>query len=67
MNISVRTLRLETSKKRRPNAPRHPVQLEVARETSMPLFSKNEQENSRGRYNLSLGDPSPGDGEFGVG
>ena len=41
INISVRTLRLETSKKSRPNAPRHPVQLEEARETSMPLFSKN--------------------------
>ena len=34
MNISVRTLRLETSKRRRPNSPHHPVQLEVAREIS---------------------------------
>jgi len=30
-------------------------------------ISKNKLESSRGGYNLSLGDPSPGKWEFGVG
>ena len=30
-------------------------------------ISKNELESSWGGYTLSLGDPSPGKGEFGVG
>ena len=38
---SMRTLRPETNKRGRPNTPRHPVQQEVARKTSTPLFPKN--------------------------
>ena len=30
------------------------------------MISKNELESSQGAYNLSLGDPTPGKGEFGV-
>ena len=41
MDTAIRTLRLETSKRGRPNALAIPVQQEVARKTSTPLFPKN--------------------------
>ena len=41
-----------------------PVQQEIARNTSMPLFSKNVLESPWGGYRLSLGDPSPGEGNL---
>ena len=41
MDMATKTLRPETSKRGRPNAPHHPVQQQVARKTSMPLFPKN--------------------------
>ena len=95
MLTTIRTLRLEISKRGRPNALIVPAQQEVARETLTPLFSmnwashllrgecqvvrkgkrkifrsyrisKNELESSLGGYNLSLWDPSSGEGEFGV-
>ena len=38
IDTTIRTLRLETSKRRRPNALIVPAQQEVARETLMPLL-----------------------------
>ena len=42
IDITIRTLMLETSKRGRLNAPTILVHQEVARETSMPLFLKNQ-------------------------
>ena len=41
MDTAIRTLRLETSKRGRPNTLAPPVQQEVAKKTSTPLFPKN--------------------------
>ena len=41
MDTTKRTLSLETSKRRRSNAPHCSSQLEVARDTLTPLFPKN--------------------------
>ena len=41
MDTTIRTLRLETSKREGPVPLANPVQQEVARKTSMPLFPKN--------------------------
>ena len=49
-----------------------PAKLKKVSQSSRTIFrsywiSKNELESSQGGYNLSLGDPSPGYGEFWVG
>ena len=41
MDTAIRTLRLETSKRGRPNAPHCPSSAGSATETLMPLFLKN--------------------------
>ena len=48
-----------------------PVKLKKISQSSRKTFRshrilKKKLESSRGGYNLCLGDPSPGDGEFGV-
>ena len=48
-----------------------PVKLKKVLQSSRKTFRshrilKNKLESSRGGYNLSLGDSSPGEGEFGV-